>query len=384
MEESGAQQRTLPPRRLRPRSGGKAALLLAAFGLLPVALGPWSLSEAGADSTQALTLPRLKKDKVLFTNRGYELRLQPRKSKNAVGKAIPKVVFRKVPARPVTFSSAGFGTDADLDKEMLGFPFTTSNTGSIGLGFPRLNAELKLKAEDPPISAELDDATKSAELELTHSTSLGGDLSLGVKSTGKWGASWNRKVEDIGTLHSTLNSDLDWSLDLDTTYPKHKGVKPYVTYGATQDGMRVRAKAEGAPVKGAYASYQVQNLPGKYGPVDFVHDGKLAYTSGRQTLTAEGTYDRKLPKRPVKGSLSYVVKSKPMTMTASVDFDRYRLKAESGPAQLSAAVGLKATSGSGPLGGRPAELGAKLGPVSAQAKLAGSKKPRVRLELGDI
>jgi len=373
--------RVLSPRRLRRGSGGRVALLLAAVGLLPVALGPWALSEAAAGSTQALTLPEWKENKVLFTHSGYELRVMPRKTKNKVGKAIPKVLFREIPPQPVSLVSAMGSVESEMDKEMMGFPFTTDNAGSLAVGFPRVKGLLKLSLQDPPVSAELEDAVKAAELSYEQRVKGVGHVGARVKSNGEWTASVDRMVEDIGHLHTTLNSQLDWSVDLDTSYAPVKGISPAVSYGATQDGMRVRAKLNGVVAQGTTGMYQVQNLPGKYTPMDLVHDARLEYSSasGRQSVTAEGQYDRRLPKRPIKGTLSYAVHTSPVTLTAAVDFERARLKAATRFGQVTAAVGLKAPAKGE--GQRPAEIGVKLGPVSAQARLNGSRKPRLRLEL---
>jgi len=377
LEAEEQQARALPPRRLRQRSGGRAALLLAAVGLLPVALGPWGLSEA--ESTQAGLLPEpLKKDKVLFQKQGYELRLSPRRSNSPVFKAVPKIVFRKIPPQPISLVSASGSLESNLDKEIAGFPFTTSNTGSLALGFPRAQGVVKLSLKDPPASD--DDVLQSAEISYEQALPGAGQVGARVTSKGDWVAFWNHKVEDIGNLRTTLNSQLDWSADLDTTYPAVKGIHPTVSYGATQDGMRVRAKVDGG-LANAYGSYQVQNEAGKYQPRDLVHDARVVYTQGRNSIEADGKYDRRLPKRPFKGSLSYVARTKPGTLTASVDLDRYRLKADTGYAQVSAAVAHNAGDGKGYLGGRPTEFGVRTGPVSAEVRLNGSRQPRVRLEV---
>lgn len=367
----------MQPRRSRQRSGrGKAALLLAAAGL---ALSPWGLGEA--ESAQAVVLPELKSEKVLFTGQGYELKLQPRKTKSPL-KVIPKVVFRKIPAQMLKFVSASSSVESELGKDLAGFPFTTNNKGSIAMGFPRVNGVVKLSLEDPPIGADEDAAGGGAEVSYEQTIKGVGQVGARVSSKGDWTATWNRKVEDVGNLHTSVNNQLDWTADLDTAYPAFKGVKPTVSYGATQDGMRVKAKVEGAPVANTYGSYQVQNEAGKYQPRDLVHDARLVYTSGPSSVQADGKYDRSLPNRPYRGSLSYVLRAAPATLTASVDFDRYRLKAATDKATLTAAVATKAGDGNGFLGGRTTELGMKMGPVAAEAVLKGSKKPRVRFQVG--
>lgn len=371
------EQRSSQPRRSRQRSGrGKAALLLAAAGL---AVSSWGLGDA--ESAQAAALPELKKEKVLFTGQGYELKVMPRKTKSPL-KAIPKVVFQKIPAQMLKFVGASGSVESDLGKDIAGFPFTTANKGSVAMGFPRVGGVVKLSMEDPPLSADEDAAAGAAEVSYDQTIKGVGQVGARVSSKGDWVATWNRKVEDVGNLRTTLNYQLDWTADLDTAYPAYKGVKPTISYGATQDGMRVKAKVEGAPVANTYGSYQVQNEAGKYAPRDFVHDARLVYTAGANSVQADGKYDRSLPNRPYRGSLSYVVRAAPASLTASVDFDRYRLKASTDKVTLSAAVATKAGDGSGLLGGRTAELGVKMGPVAAEAVLKGSKKPRVRLQVG--
>jgi len=61
-----------------------------------------------------------------------------------------------------------------------------------------------------------------------------------------------------------------------------------------------------------------------------------------------------------------------VTLEASVDYDRYRLKARSRHAQVSAALGTKASLSDSKAGiqGRPAELEMKIGKAAASARFA--------------
>lgn len=312
----------------------------------------------------------------MFQYRDYEVLWRPRRK----GQVLPRVELRKTPPSPLAPGPLSMDVEGPLGRDFAGFPFTTRNVGSVQLKFPRIAGALKLSLEDPATGASVDGEEQQPAAEASYEQRVPGigDVSVRGRSNGEWGASFSREVEDIGRLSGMVNSQLDWSIDLDSAYPPVRGLVPSITYGATQDGMRVRVAAEGKLDKNLHGSYVVQNEAGQYSPADLRHDAKLTLSSGskRHVLEAQGSYDRKLAQVPVRGSLAVSTQMKPMTFGASVDFDRYRLRAAAGPAQVVAAVARKAEES----GSRPAELELKLGKVSAVA-LLGRAEPRLRLGL---
>lgn len=323
--------------------------------------------------------PKKASTKVLFEYRDYELVLRHGKRQ-----VLPRILLREKPEKPISVKSIG----ATVMGEPMGwrtFPFTTTNAGLLELGFGAVKGRLGISMEDPPASLDFEDGKAKLEVSYGQPVPGIGDLSARVRSNGEWFASFDREVEDIGHLSAVLDSQLDWVLDLETDYKGYKGIVPTVTYGATQDGMRVRAKFAGAlgSYEGASAdgSYVVENLPGKYAPADFLHDCKvvLASEGGRQSLAAHAIYDRRLPKFPVRGSLSATANVGRGALEASADFDRYRLQCRVADAQVSAAIARKAAEKGLQ---RPGEVELKYGKVSATAALVEDGPPRLKLSFG--
>lgn len=353
------------------RRGGAWFLFAAMLMLLIPRNGP---------SNQAVTLhvwPDKYRGTMLLSRRGYELWFRPPPK----GGLLPRLQLREVPPRPISFRGLVGSIEGGADqKELLGFPFTTKNGGTLQIGFPVIDGKLALHIEDPPASlGDDDEGQRVAEVSYDQTAPGIGEIGAKVKSTGEWSTSFARDVEEIGHLSGGVNSQLDWSVDLATTYPTYKGVAPSVTYGATHDGIRVLAKLDGTPAKNVHSSYTVQNLPGKYAPLHFLHDAKVTYSSGRVILEATGAYNRKFPKSPVQGSLTATTEFRPVTLTASVDSSRYRLLASTRFGQVAAAVDREAPEVGGK---RHMEVELKLGNVSALATKLGTKKPRVLFGFG--
>mmetsp|Transcript_71462 Transcript_71462/g.115296 ORF Transcript_71462/g.115296 Transcript_71462/m.115296 type:complete len:367 (+) Transcript_71462:94-1194(+) len=363
-----------PPRR-RPRGPkGLLRFVTLAGSLLSLV---W-LSPLEAPTAAVAIFAKGKNKKVLVQYKGFELLLFKGKGKVP----IPSLKLQKIPLKPLSLGAAGSVESSMSIDDLQGFPFTTKNSGTLKIGFPRIAGRLQLRYEDPPRGADIEDAQPVLEASYEQKAA-GGEVAGKVRSNGEWSASFGREVEDVGHLRGGMNSVLDWNVDLDTSYaPVLKGrVTPTVSYGATQDGMRVHARADGYPAKGVKAFYAVQNIPGKYAPADFLHNAQVTASSAdlKHTVEAAGSYDRKFPKLPVRGSLKYVRRTRPATMEASVDFERYRLRARSNLGEVTAAVGRTADEN----GGRPAELELRAGKVAAVAMLEpGSSKPRMRLDIG--
>mmetsp|Transcript_3042 Transcript_3042/g.7603 ORF Transcript_3042/g.7603 Transcript_3042/m.7603 type:complete len:367 (+) Transcript_3042:60-1160(+) len=364
------------------RSRSQLPLLAAAAALL-AALGPTALP-----SHEALAFAKKSKfgkPKVLYRYGEYELKYLPKGPGKGPTSHVPRLKIMKIPPKAMSFSGLSGSVESDLDRQLLTFPITTHNTAGLQLRFPRLNGALKISATDPPASLDVDEAAKAVEANYDQIVSGVGEFGVQLRSNGEWGVSFSRQVEDLGFLRTTLNSQLDWSADLERTYPAVvKGVVPTVNYGATQDGMRVKAKFDRSFAdKGVHTSYTMQNVAGKYAPADLMHEARAIASLGGGRLTATTSYDRRNSKVPVRGSLAYAAKLRAAALEASVDFDRLRLKASAKGVQVTAAIGTRASLDDAKSGihGRPAELELKVGKVSASAKLR-EGKPRVRLDVG--
>jgi len=309
----------------------------------------------------------------LLQAQGYELLLHRGKGKVP----IPSLQLRKTPKKPLSLAVGGSVDSSVENKDLLGFPFTTQNTGVLQIGFPRVSGRLQLSVEDP---ASGSDEEQQGSMELSYLQQLGdGEFAGKLRSNGEWSASLAKEVEEIGNFRGSLNSQLDWSADLDTSYPAVKGLVPSVTYGANQDGMRVHASVSGDLKKrNIHGSYSLRNIPGKYAPTEFIHEAKVKVSSAgsRHQLEAVGNYDRNFLKIPVRGSLTYGLHTRPAVLEASVDFDRYRLRAQTLRAQAMAAVARVPDEN----GQRPAELELKVGKVSASAQLP-SRRVRFNINL---
>jgi len=353
------------PARRRLPNGAKALVMLALL-----AVCTWASQAQGVAAL--LGGGKGKRTKVLLRAQGFELLFRRGKGKIP----IPSLQLRRTPKQPLSLAVGGSVESGMSTGDLLGFPFTTQNNGILQIGFPRFSGRLQLSVEDPASSA--DDDGQGA-VDLSYVQTLGaGEFAGKLRSNGEWSASVAREVEDIGHFRGSLNSVLDWSADLDQSYPAVKGFVPSVTYGATQDGMRVRASLEGDLKKNVHGSYSLRNIPGKYAPMDIIHQAKVKVSSAdsRHTLEAVGNYDRKFLKIPVRGSLTYGLKTRPATLEASVDFDRYRLRAQTSRVQASAAVARAPDE----KGQRAAELELKVGKVSASAQLP-SRRVRVNMNV---
>lgn len=326
-----------------------------------------------------------KSTKVLYRVRDYELRLI-RKTKVAKGAKglldrIPSLDLHKVPPKPVSFEGVGTTVETDADKSAMGFPFTTRNSGSLQIGFPRIGGKCKVIIEDPPASAALADEDEQRVAEMVYEQAVPGvgDITAKINSNREWQAHLEREVEDIGHLRTTVNSQFDWEADLDTSYPSFRGIKPSVTYGATQDGLRAKAKLETNPTKWTTTAYTMENLPGKYSPADFVHECELTLASEdeKHVLGAKGNYDRRFSKMPVRGSLSYTTKLRQMELQASTDFDGYQLSCGGPRGKVSIAL---SRADLAPTAALEARIGK--GKVAAAGWLVDGK-PRVRLSCSE-
>jgi len=315
---------------------------------------------------------------VLFTYRDYELVVRQRKAQ-----VLPRFQLRKTPPAPIALSVASSGVEGPVDKSLAGFPFTTANNAAINLDFPRISSCLRLRLQDPPAESDLDDMQRALEACYEQSISGIGEFAANVKTTGEWAASFKHEVEDIGDLSGSFNSQLDWNLALDTTYPPIYGFVPTVTYGATQDGMRFHARATGPLYTNLRGTYEIQNEPGKYSPAEFRQDATLTFASTppkggveQHSLELHGTYDRTLPKVPYRGSVSYTARLKPATLKASMGDDWYRLRAQTAHGEIGASFTRNAEIN------RPTQLELKLGKVSAVAQLGRDREtvPRMRIE----
>eukprot|EP00434_Breviolum_minutum_P041616 symbB.v1.2.037022.t1/scaffold5359.1/size28108/2 len=346
--------------------------------LLFCVLSLCSVYEAPAQSF----LNRGKKKKVLLQARGYELVMFPSKGKVP----IPSLQFRKIPLKPLTLMVAG-STEGSLEKSSLtGFPYSTDNSAALLLGLPRLGGRISLGLDAPAVNSDSDD---SNHLETGYEQRLpgGGRIAARLRSNGEWGASFQHQIEDVGTVSGGLNSQLDWNLDLNTSYAPVKGFTPSVAYGATQvgtlchhaqcqrnnahfhcqDGIHVQGRVDKDFSTHWHGSYGLQNIPGKYSPVDFVHDSTITFSGGRHTIQASAAYDRQMLKSPLTGAL-------PVTLHAVMDGSQYALAAQSGAKSLAATLGRPNEEGQ-----RSSQVQLRLGQVAATVKKEGSSKPRVRL-----
>jgi len=350
----------------------RGALRIVCLSSLAVVLSHTVMGQSSNLPTAGL-FSRSRQEYFRYQIKDYELALYK-------GKVIPRLSFRKIPARPVNIASISSSVESTADKEMSGFPFTTMNTGSIQFGFPRVDGKLKLSMEDPPLSADAEDTAKVVDLEYAQTVPGLGDVTAKARSTGEWGASLTRDIEEVGKLRGSLNSQFDWSIYLDKTYTPVKRITPSFTYGATQDGLYVRAQMDAALDKAAAAMYSVQNAPGKTSPSELQHDCKLSLSSSsnRHVLEMKGLYSSKLPKMPFRGSLTYLTKIRSGTLEATVDFDNYHLKCLMPYGQVAAKIARVMEDDA-----RPIEVDLRLGKVSAKASMkGGSESPRVRLGFG--
>lgn len=350
------------------------ALLLALVGAVAFS--------STCNGPAASLFARSPKKKVLFQARGYELLMIEGKGKVP----IPSLKFQQVPPKPLIVSGSGSIESGASKGELIGFPFTTQNAGTIQLGFPRIGGRLTVAVKDPPQDPDAEEMPSTREISYEQSAPGIGDITAKVRTNGEWGASISREVEDIGQFRGGFNSQLDWNLDLETSYDPVYGLTPSVTYGATQDGMRVKAHVEGdyeVKKNNLHASYTLQNIPGKYSPTEFLHDAnlRLSTPNKRHTLEATASVDPQFSNSPVHSSFSYALQTSPATFEASIDQKRYRLKVKNSRAEVSAAIGYRSSSEESTQGKRPAELELRLGKVATQVRLDGNSKPRVRVEV---
>ncbi|CAJ1437174.1 unnamed protein product [Effrenium voratum] len=286
---------------------------------------------------------------------------------------IPGLKFQKVPLKLLSLGYAA-SAEGGLEKGSLtGFPYSTDNSAALLLALPRLGGRMTLGLDAPAVGGDSDD---SGHMELDYEQRLPGDglAALKMKTNGEWGASFLQEVEDVGVVSGALNSQLDWNLDLNQTYDAVRGFVPTVAYGATQDGLRVRARVAKAFSPSWFGSYGLQNIPGKYSPVDFVHDSTVTFSKGAHTIQAAAAYDRQLLKSPLTGSLSYALRTRIATLYAALDSQQYRLAVAAGHKQMTASLGRKNEDGL-----RPSWLELRLGKVAATLSSDGSSKPRLRL-----
>eukprot|EP00927_Polykrikos_kofoidii_P051952 TRINITY_DN45726_c0_g1_i1.p1 TRINITY_DN45726_c0_g1~~TRINITY_DN45726_c0_g1_i1.p1 ORF type:complete len:428 (+),score=68.82 TRINITY_DN45726_c0_g1_i1:63-1286(+) len=278
--------------------------------------------KARATSTRFFAGSSKARTQTLVTARGYQLVLRQNR-----GQLFPRIKLRPVLPKPVSLTSLSASVDGGVD-DLRGFPFTTSNRGRIKLAFDRIGGELIAVAEDPTVSLDSDDAKRVGEVSYRQRIPAGGDVSLRARTDGDWAANFSGNVEDVGFLSGSLDQQLDWSLNLEKEYSHVKGFVPTASYGATQDGMRVRAELagqlpskQGVPVN---ASYAIGNLPGQYAPADFVHECavKMAFANRRYSLESRGEYNRRLAKSPIRGSLACSARVKRAAIEGYLDFDR--------------------------------------------------------------
>mmetsp|Transcript_137108 Transcript_137108/g.238304 ORF Transcript_137108/g.238304 Transcript_137108/m.238304 type:complete len:355 (-) Transcript_137108:91-1155(-) len=342
-------------RRLRRRSPRRVAGLLLCIAV------PLLTSSLGGPSAFIDKLIKIKGDGVLFRYQDYELRLS---------EAFPYLTLQRVPLRPISLSFVT-SQEGTLD-DFRGYPSLTKNSGTLSVDVARpVQSKLSVSYEDPP------DAAPQVGTVLYQQRVPGiGDLSSKVNSMGEWALGLKRRLWGLGELSGVVDSEFDWSVALDKTYPALGGVRPSVSYGATQDGMRMNVTLDTSPDKNAHARYSVRNLPGQYQPADLIHTGKLALAAAERAhvLEAEGTYDHRFSKMPVRGSLSYTARTRPGQLRASVDFDRYRLSAQSLGAEVAASIARTPTQD----GVRPKELEFKTPKLTAAASFARGK-PRLRV-----
>lgn len=303
----------------------------------------------------------MKGDGVLLRYQDYELR---------IAEAFPFMRLHRVQTKPISLSFAT-SQEGTLD-DFRGFPSLTKNSGTLSIAVARpAESTLSLSYEDPP-----DAAPQVGTVFYQQRVPGIGDLSSKVNSMGEWALGLKRELMGLGELSGAVDSQFDWSMVVDKTYPALGGVRPRVSYGATQDGMRMNLSLDTSPDKSAHARYSVRNHPGQYTLADLIHEGKLALsTAGRaHVLEAEGTYDNRLSEMPVRGSLSYTANTRPGQLRASVDFDRYRLSTKTLGAEVTASIARTAMQD----GVRHKELEVKTPKLTAAAIFARGK-PRLRV-----
>mmetsp|Transcript_61048 Transcript_61048/g.128994 ORF Transcript_61048/g.128994 Transcript_61048/m.128994 type:complete len:387 (+) Transcript_61048:107-1267(+) len=343
---------------------------------------------------EAFSLKRQRKaagpvPKVLYRYGDYELKYVPRGTGSGFLANIPRVTVEKILPPLLSFRSLVGAMEGSWDREIQALPDPTQNTAGIRVDFPRVQGKLMVAATDPSGNLDADPATKVLQANYEQPVSGLGDLGLQVRSNGDWGGTLTKEVKDFGLVRTAISSDSDWSATVERTYQPVQGVTPTLNYGATQDGVRVKAKFDKASKdKRIRGTYVVQNPPGLYGFEDLIHDARVEATDffdGRHSLEVAGKIDRDLPKQPWRGSLKYKVKTRPGDLEGSLDMDRVRLKASNERGQVMAAVGTRANlmdPNSG-IAGRPAELELQVGnhpKVIASAKLR-EGPPKVRLDV---
>jgi len=315
--------------------------------------------------------PAKARSKTLLQYRDYEAILYQGRRK-----LIPRFILRPIPPKPVTLQSLGGSVDGDAEA-LKGFPYSSMNKGELIIGFPRMDGYLGVSLQDPPLTLDLDEQRREAEVSYGSDIPNIGKVDAKLRSSGDWSANLERELEDVGLLTGSMDSQSDWSVDLEKSYEtfrfKSVGVTPTVKYGATQDGMRVAAKFESPVGSSATGEYVVSNVAGKYSPSDFLHDCKIVGKAGDHSLTAQAKYDRRLPKIPLRASLAYVGKFGPAGLQAVVGYDDLRLLCSVPHAQVSAKVARQAMQD----GTRPAEVELQVGQASIVAKLVDDKPPRL-------
>lgn len=259
---------------------------------------------------------------------------------------VPQLDFRKTPLKAVSFTGASASVHGELSgSSFRGFPYTTRNLASISLGLPAMDAKLQIALEDAATAGgDIESPQTAAELTYEQQVAGLGSIGLRARSSGDWAATLGRAVEDIGFVNGSFNSNLDWSLDLEQAYPDVKGISPSLTFGATQDGVRVKGVVDADLTKSIHGSYAVSNTAGKYSPATLIHETRLTMARGPHTLEAEAAYNRDFAKIPFKGSVAYSVKVKPGTLQARLYHDsRYDVvaKAKYLQAGLSGQLGSK-------------------------------------------
>mmetsp|Transcript_52160 Transcript_52160/g.124292 ORF Transcript_52160/g.124292 Transcript_52160/m.124292 type:complete len:381 (+) Transcript_52160:46-1188(+) len=347
--------------RCRPRR----ALLVTCVSLALV----WVMSAPTAHDLTALSLPGRKKKSRRFVKRMGDNEL-------ILSLSFPPFKVRKIPPKPCRLQSLSAQVESPHES-LLQFPFRTDNSVSAALEFPRVDGRLAVSVKDPVIDLEnTDDALQAAEVSYSQRVPKAGVLGGRLSSDGEWGLSIDREVPNLGLVHGDINSNSDWSLDLHADYPRFRGITPEVSYGFTQDGVRVKAMLSAPLTKNLQANYSIANDAGNYKPQEFDHRMLLKYSKGAQSLATQAQYNSQLPSKPVRASATYAVAGRPGVFSATASLDKYSLRARS--KLVEAGVTLDHATGK-PTG--QAAVDARLGKVVGGVLLGNGDKPKFRVGL---
>lgn len=288
---------------------------------------------------------------------------------------------------PVKIVGGSIAIEASAE-DLQGFPNSTSNTAGLQLLRHRSSpgeGAVSLRLVDP---GNIDgDAGRVMEVDYQRHIPGIGDVRGHTASSGAWEAALTRDFPDVGRLKGVYDSRSHWSLGLQNSFPAVKGLQPAALVGATQDGAFFEGNVSGQFDRHSKFKYSARNPAGKYGLEDLIHEGDINLHSrrGQHELILHGIYGQNLPgDGKMRGSLQYTYRLKRRrkqegTISASADYDTFRLQANSGIFGAAASLARNAEEEST---SRRKELELRAGPLRATAKeVRGNPRFRVGLTI---